>query len=107
MLQCIYKLLVWKGCLSSKQQLPDPLEFGCVIENESGLFVQQLMSQLVTPPWNFSVTWCATLQIYVKKTIFLSNEQPCAQACECKVVEEDIDICMDIFTKFAYAPVYI
>ena len=82
MLRCTYQLLVWKSCLSAMQQLPDPLEFGYIIDSESGLLVPQLMSQSVTPPELLSDLVCDCTDMCEKDCICLSNEQLCTQACE-------------------------
>ena len=105
MLRCTYQLLVWKGCLSAMQQLPDPLEFGYIIDSESGLLVPQLMSQSVTPPELLSDLVCDCTDMCEKECICLSNEQPCTQACECKAEIEDTDTCMNLFTTLAFVPV--
>ena len=73
MLRCTYQLLVWKGCLSAMQQLPDPLEFGYIIDSESGLLVPQLMSQSVTPPELLSDLVCDCTDMCEKDCICLSN----------------------------------
>ena len=105
MLRCTYQLLIWKGSLSAMQQLPDPLEFGYAIDSESGLLVPQLMSQAVTPPELLSDLVCNCADMCEKDCICFLNEQPCTRACECKVVMEDSDVCMNIFTALAF--VYI
>ena len=75
-------LLVWKGCLPAMQQLPDPLEFGYIIDSESGLLVPQLMSQSLTPPELLSGLVCYCTDICEKDCKCLSNEQPCTKACD-------------------------
>ena len=88
------------------QQLPDPLEFGYAIDSESGMLVQQLMGQSVTPPELLSDLVCDCAYMCEKDCIWFSNEQPCTQACECKAVVEDSDVCMNIFTAPACVDKY-
>ena len=80
------------------QQFPDPLEFGYIIDSESGLLVQQLMSQSVIPPELLSDSVC---DCTVKKTI----EQPCTQACEYKTKIGDTGMCMNLFAALAFVSV--
>ena len=104
MLRCTYQLLVWKGCLSAMRQLPDPLEFGYVIDRESSLMIPQLMSQSVTPPELLSDLVCDCTDMCENNCICVLNEQPCTHACECKGNVEDSEICMHIFTTLASVP---
>ena len=87
------------------QQLSDPLEFGYIIDSESGLLVPQLMSQSVTPPELLSDLVCDCTDMCENDCICLSNEQPCTQACECKTEIEDTDACMNLFTTLAFVPI--
>ena len=82
------------------QQLPDPLEFGYIIDSESGLLIQRLVRQSVIPPELLSDSVCDCTDMCEKKI-----EQPCTQTCECKADIEDTDICMNLFTALAFVPV--
>ena len=75
-------LLVWKGCLPAMQQLPGPLEFGYIIDSESGPLVPQLMSQSLTPPELLGGLVCDCTDMFEKDCKCLSNEQPCTKACD-------------------------
>ena len=101
LLRCHYQLIVWKGCLSPIQHLPEPQDFGYIFNTGTGLLTPQLMSQPVAPPELLSDLVCDCVDLCEQGCICSLNEQPCTQACDCKANVDGNDVCMNIFTILA------
>ena len=102
LLRCIYQLLIWKGCLTAMLDMPDPTEFGYMVDTDTGLYRPHVMSQSVAPPELLSDLVCECSDFCNEDCVCSANEQPCTHACECKGCVDDVDdICKNIFTILA------
>jgi len=103
LMSCLYQLLVWKGCLTDMQKLPDPVGYGYRTDSASGTLIPQMMSQPAAVPELLSDLVCVCSDQCVASYNCSSNEQPCTQACACqgKVQGDDSVLCNNIFTVLA------
>jgi hypothetical protein len=100
LLRCIYQLFVWRSSLKAIIPPLDPLDFGYLKDEKTGMYKPQLMTQPPAAPELLSDLVCNCSNLCSDDCVCSGNEQPCTIACSCKGVLQG-QICENLFTMLA------
>lgn len=84
-LRCVFQLLIWRQAMVAMQELPDPKDYGYVLNPETNSLQPRLMSQPAAAPELLNDLVCVCDGDACSTSCKCEeNEQPCTYACNCE-----------------------